>query len=106
MFYLGIVVILPLPKEIKNNDRTIELTLERKWVVDVGFKWVKCNEMGQVHVRKYSQFLSDFAVFVLIFMVGFVWLCLLFLTGNRTLMQSSWGRNKVYPCIAGKIPGK
>lgn len=43
-----------------------------------------------------------FTVFILIFLVVFVWLCLLFLTGNRTVMQSSWGRNKEYPYTAGK----
>lgn len=52
------MVILPLRKEFTDNDGTIELTLESKWVLDVGINWVKCNEMWQVQVRKYSQYSS------------------------------------------------
>lgn len=52
------MVILPLHKEFTNNDGTIEPTFESKWVLDVGINWVKCNEMWQVQVRKYSQYSS------------------------------------------------
>lgn len=56
------MVILPLRKEFTNNDGTIELTLESKWVLDVGINWVKYNEMWQVQVRKYSQYSSLWAL--------------------------------------------
>lgn len=61
-FYLGTVVILPLRKEFTNNDGTIELTLESKWVLDVAISWVKCNEIWQVQVRKYRQYSSLWAL--------------------------------------------
>lgn len=58
-------MILPLHKEFINNDGTIELTLESKWVLDIGINWVKCNEMWQVQVRKSSQYSSLWALQVL-----------------------------------------